>query len=272
MICALVGLAPAATPVTAQQEASGYRIGPKDLLDIQVLEEPEVNSEIRVQEDGTISLPYIGSLSVRGRTARQIGSEIQELLERDLLQRATVTVRVTEFRSRPISVIGAVNSPGNLQFSGSWSLVEALTAADGLAPEHGNTIYVLRRSENGLSAQLQIPVDELMLRANPALNIPIYASDLINVPPAVEVRVYCLGEVNRPGAVVFKDSERISLLAAIANAGGTTDRAGKRAYIQRKTTDETREIEVNLRAIIDGQSPDVELKAGDIIIVRESFF
>ncbi len=268
MVCALVGLAPA----TAQDNASGYRIGPKDLIDIQVQEEPQVSSEIRVQEDGTITLPYVGSLSVRGRTTSQVSSAIQQILERDLLQRATVTVRVLEFRSRPISVIGAVNSPGNLQFSGRWTLIEALTAAGGLAAEHGNTIYIMRRAENGLSAQLQISVNELMLRANPTLNIPIYAGDLINVVPAVEVRVYCLGEVNRPGAVVFKDSERISLLAAIANAGGVTDRAGKRAFIQRQTTDGQREIEVNLREIIDGRSPDVELEPGDIIVVKESFF
>lgn len=268
MVCALVGLSSAG----AQQGSTGYRIGPKDLIDIQVLEEPDASSEVRVQADGTITLPLIGTLSVEGRTTAQVSREIQEFLEKDLLQRATVTVRVVEFRSRPISVIGAVNTPGNLQFSGRWRLIEALTAAGGLSPEHGNTIYVMRRSENGLSAQLQIPVDELMLRGSRTLNIPIYSGDLINVSPAIEVRVYCLGEVNRPGAVTFKDSERITLLTAIANAGGPTDRAGKRALIRRETADGQEEIEVHLREIIDGRRPDVDLKAGDVIVVKESFF
>jgi polysaccharide export outer membrane protein len=271
-VLVLIGILTAPVPATAQSNASGYRVGPKDLIEVQVLEEPKFNGEIRVAEDGTIDLPYVGSLSVQGRTVNEVASDVRRLLERDLLQRATVTAQVKEFRSRPISVIGAVKEPGNLQFSGRWTLVEAITAAGGLSSEYGKTIYVMRRADSGLSAQLQIPVDELMLRANPSLNIPIYAGDLINVSPAVDVTVYCLGEVNRPGAVVFKDTERISLLTAIANVGGPTDRAGKRAFIQRQTAEGQTEIEVDLKRIIDGRSPDVLLQAGDVIVVKESFF
>ena len=141
------------------------------------------------------------------------------------MQRASVDVQVLEFRSRPISVIGAVKQPGNLGFSGRWTLLEAITAAGGLAENHGNVVYILRRADNGLSDQVAIDLDDLLVRADPRVNIPIFANDLINVPGAVEVTIYCLGEVAQPGALTFKSTERITLLTAIAHAGGLTDRA-----------------------------------------------
>ena len=149
------------------------------------------------------------------------------------MQRASVDVQVIEFRSRPISVIGAVKQPGNLGFSGRWTLLEALTAAGGLTDNHGNVVYVLRRADNGLSDQVAIRLDDLLVRGDPKANIPIFANDLINVPETVEITVYCLGEVGRPGALVFKSNERITLLAAIAHAGGLTDRASSKILIKR---------------------------------------
>jgi polysaccharide export outer membrane protein len=190
------------------------------------------------------------------------------------MQKASVDVQVLEFRSRPISVIGAVKQPGNLGFSGRWSLLEALTAAGGLAENHGNVIHVLRRSDNGLSDQVSIDLDDLMLRADPRVNIPIFANDLINVPGTIEVIVYCLGEVENPGALAFKSNERITLLAAIAHAGGLTDRAGGRIQIKRagRTEGGAQEIVADYKKILAGKEPDVELRQGDVIFIKESFF
>ncbi len=102
------------------------------------------------------------------------------------MQRASVDVQVIEFRSRPISVIGAVKQPGNLGFSGHWTVLEAITAAGGLTENHGNVAYILRRADNGLSDQVTIDLDDLMVRGDQRLNIPIFANDLINVPVTIE--------------------------------------------------------------------------------------
>jgi polysaccharide export outer membrane protein len=189
------------------------------------------------------------------------------------MQRASVAVQVVEFRSRPISVIGAVKAPGNLGFSGHWTLLEAVAAAGGLAESHGNVVYVLRRADNGLSDQVTIDLDDLMVRGDPRVNIPIFPNDLINVPVTVEVTVYCLGEVTKPGALAFKSSERITLLAAIAHAGGLTDRASSKILIKRGLrADGPQEINVDFKRILAGKEPDIDLWQGDVIVVKESFF
>lgn len=250
-----------------------YRIGPRDMVAIRVFEEPELNVDVRVNEDGSIRLPLVGSVPAEGLTENELAARLKTILESDLLQRASVSVEVTEFRSRPISVLGAVRQPGSLNFSGRLTLLEAITAAGGLAENHGESIFVLRRATNGLTDQVSIPIKDLLVRADPDVNIPIFANDLINVPAAVEVTVYCLGEVATPGALSFQSTEHITLLAAIARAGGLTDRASKKILIRRQRTGgEPQEIWVSYKHIIAGRTPDPELHQGDVVIVKESFF
>jgi polysaccharide export outer membrane protein len=257
----------------AQGKDPTYRIGPRDLLAVRVDEDAKLNGEHRVAEDGTVNLPLLGDVPVTGKTTTEISVVLKKLLEDKYMQRASVDVQVMEFRSRPIAVIGAVKQPGNLGFSGRWTLLEALTAAGGLAENHGNVVHVLRRADNGLSDQVTISLDDLMLRGDPKVNIPIFSNDLINVPGTVELTVYCLGQVNRPGALEFKSNERISVLAAIAHAGGLTDRASNKIQIKRAAgTSGPRELTVDYKKIIAGKEPDLELRQGDVLVVKESFF
>ena len=264
-----------AQPSLAQTESpnSGYRIGPRDLIEVRVFETQELNGSLRVSEDGQVNLPLVGSVTVAGLTEAEAAQRIKGILEQKALQRASVSVQVQEFRSRPISVIGSVRQPGNLAFAGRWTLLEALTAAGGLTDSHGAFIHVLRRSENGLSDQVSIRTDDLFVRADPRVNIPIFPGDLINVPGSVEVTVYCMGEVESPGAVTFKSSERISLLTVIARAGGLTDRAASKISIKRTDGQgKTAEITADYKRILAGRESDIDLQAGDVIVVKESFF
>jgi polysaccharide biosynthesis/export protein len=261
------------SPQAAQGKDPGYRIGPRDLLDIRVYEDAKLNGERRVSEAGVVNLPLLGDVAVAGKTTAEVSLALKKLLEDRYMQRASVDVQVLEFRSRPISVIGAVKQPGNLGFSGRWTLLDALTAAGGVDENHGNVAHILRRSDNGLSDQVTINLDDLLLRADPKANIPIYANDLINVPGTIEVTIYCLGEVARPGALTFKSSERISVLTAIAHAGDLTDRASSRILVKRAgRTDGPAEFNVDYKKILAGKEPDVELRHGDVIVVKESFF
>lgn len=264
----------AAAPAVAQGDPNGaYRIGPRDQVRIEVFEVDALNGDFRVNEDGTIRLPLVGNVIAEGLTEQELATRVKELLETQLLQRASVSVEVTEFRSRPISVLGAVTSPGNLNYPGRLTLLEALTLAGGLSGSQGETVQILRRAANGLTDQVTISLDELMVRAEPAVNIPIFANDLINVPPAQEVTVYLLGEVAGPGAITFKSNERITLLAAIAHAGGLTERASNKIRIQRRGAGgEVEEKVIRYQRLIAGEVPDPELQPGDVVIVKESFF
>lgn len=262
------------SPQNQQGKDPAYRIGPRDLLDIRVYEDEKLNGERRVSEAGVINLPLLGDIPVSGKTTSEVSAVLKRLLEDKYMQRASVDVQVLDFRSRPISVIGAVKQPGNLGFSGRWTLLEALTAAGGVTDNHGNVVHILRRADNGLSDQVTIQIDDLLLRADPKANIPIFANDLINVPGTVEITVYCLGEVARPGALTFKSSERITVLSAIAHAGDLTDRASSRVLIKRAGNADggPTEITVDYKKILAGKEPDVELRNGDVIRVKESFF
>ena len=263
----------AAMPLPAQR-TGGYRIGPKDQLRISVFEVPDLGGDLRVSERGTINLPPVGEINVQGKTSDELELHLKNVLEERYFQRATVSVQVLEFRSKPISVIGAVNRPGDLAFSGRWTLLEAITAVGGLAANHGDVIHVLRRADNGLTDQVEIPVDALLVRTDPTYNIPIFANDLINIPATVTVTIYCMGEVASPGALNFQDSERITLLSALARAGGLTDRAAAKISVKRtdKATGRDEEFRLDYKRILAGKDPDFPLHAGDLVVVKESFF
>lgn len=262
----------AAGQVPSTSTAS-YRIGPKDLLDIKVFEVAELNVERRVAEDGSVNLPLIGDVPAQGLTDGEFARRLKELLEAKYVQRASVAVQVREFRSRPIVVLGAVKNPGNLAFSGRWTLLEALSAAGGLSGDHGDLIYVLRRADNGLTDQVAIRVQDLLVRADPRVNLPIFANDLINVPGVTNVTVFFLGEVATRGAIAFRSDERITLLAGVARAGGLSDRASSDIAVKRKGPDGGQvEIKANFKRILAGKEPDLELQEGDVVVVKESFF
>ncbi len=272
ILLSLVSLA-GPSAVQAQGRSTVYRLGPRDLVEVRVYEDDKFNAERRVSEAGTISIPLVGEVGVGGMTEVEAARTIKETLEARLLQRASVSVQVREFRARPISVIGAVRQPGPLEFSGRWTLLEAITAAGGVSENHGKVVYILRNADNGLSDQIAVDLDELLVRANAKLNVPIYANDLITVPIAVSVTLYCLGEVTRPGALSFKSTDRVTLLAAIAQAGGLTDRAASKILIKRAAGNGPgSELKIDYKRILAGKDPDVELREGDVVVVKESFF
>lgn len=254
------------------QDTGDYRIGPKDLLEIRVLEIPELNVERRVGDSGTIDLPLLGQFNVAGLTALEARSQLEDLLTQKYVNRANVSVVVKEYANKPVSVVGAVTKPGSLTIPGNWFLLQAISAAGGLDQTAGKKIYVLRRGENGLSDVLEIKADDLFRGATTMWNVPIFPSDIVNIPSRTTVKVFCLGEVKNPGAMELDSDDRISLLSVIAKAGGLTDRASKTIRIKRKGLDgKDVEMRVNYKAVIAGKEPDPTLKADDVVIVGESF-
>jgi len=257
------------------QESSGvrsYRIGPRDKIQIHVAELPDLDTELEVEDDGTILLPVVGSIKAQGLTEDELALTIRARLESEGLRRATVRVRVTGYLSRPVSILGAVNNPGNHFIPGRATLLEVLMSAGGITREHDRVIHIRRRADNGLSDRVTIAVDDLIGRGDPAVNIPIFAGDIINIPEARQIRINILGEVGGSGTLNFRSTERVTLLAAIARAGGLTATASRKIRILRRQDGQEREITANFRRILSGKDPDVELEDGDIIVVKESFF
>lgn len=263
----------AASPLAAQDPLLEYRVGPKDLLEIRVLEIPELNVERRVSDGGAISLPMLGELAVNGMSANEIRDRLEQTLREKYVNRANVSVIIKEYANKPVSIVGAVARPGSLTISGRWTLLQAISAAGGLTQQAGRKIYVLRRADNGLADTLEIDRDELLQRSSAQWDIPIFPSDVVNIPARTTVKVFALGEVRSPGALEFDSDDRISLLSVLAKAGGLTDRASKSILIKRRGPDgKDTEWRVSYNGIISGDEPDPELKADDVVVVKASFF
>ena len=257
----------------AQEQSVDYRIGPKDLLEIHVFEVPELNVERRVSDSGSIELPLLGQVPVSGLSAGDVKTRVESLLTAKYVNRASVSIVIKEFANSPVSILGAVQKPGPLNISGNWYLLQAISAAGGLTPQAGRAIYVLRHASNGLSDRLEIKVDDLFRGASSTWNIPIFPSDVVNIPARATVKIFCLGEVKSPGALEFDSDDRISLLSVIAKAGGLSDRASNSIRIKHRGSD-GRDVEtvVNFRRIVSGKDPDPVLSRDDVVIVKESFF
>jgi len=89
----------------------------------------------------------------------------------------------------------------------------------------------------------------------------------------VEISVYCLGEVRNPGALTFRSTDRVTLLAVLARAGGFTERASKKVLIKKRTGDSLgSEVEVDYRRVLAGKDPDPAIAEGDVVVVREALF
>ena len=131
---------PSAPAITAQE----YRIGPEDVLSINVFEAQELNRDVRVSASGEISLPLLGPVRAAGLTPRELEFVLQELLHRTYMKDPHVSVFVREMQSHPVSVMGAVRRPGVFQIRGSKTLLEVLSLAEGLADDAGETVIILR--------------------------------------------------------------------------------------------------------------------------------
>lgn len=146
-----------------------------------------------------------------------------------------------------------------------------LSRAGGLTEKAGNKIVIIRQYPDGRSASLSIDIGELMLKGNADLNIPLQANDIINVVLDRFEDIYVFGQVKEPGQISMKIGSSMTLLRAIAQAGGFTDRARKSSVlIARRQNGKEIKIKVNVKKILSGKKPDFALLPNDVIYVKES--
>jgi len=256
----------------APATASEAPIGPRDVLDIRVFEDASLNTRVTVTDEGRIAMGLIGKIDVSGLSPTQVERVIKQALEAKYLAKATVTVVVAEAANKPISVIGAVMRPGRIPATGNITLLQAITQAGGLYTGYGKTLYVLRTASNGLSEQIPIDIEDLLVNGNPDLNLPLRPNDVINVPVDTPLTIYILGEVMHPGKVQFRRSQSPTLVQALAEAGGPTDRASSKCVLKRRTNGTEKSTTYDFKKILNGKAPDVFLQDDDTIYFRESVF
>lgn len=266
----------APAPSSPDSNLPAQKIGPDDLLWVSVADCPELTRNFRVGSDGTLRMPLLKErITATGKYPSEIEMEVAEaLVKEEILVRPVVSVSVAEYRSVPVSVLGAVKHPITFQAVGDVTLLDALTKAQGLSSEAGAEILVSKsqRGENGESTAIvqRIPVKALIDEADPALNIRLYGGEEIRVPPAG--RVYVVGNVKKSGSFTIQDGNDTTVLKAIALSEGLMPYASKEAYIYRRESgkNDRGEIAIPLGRILDRKAPDVKLEANDILYIPDN--
>jgi len=255
-------------------ESEEYIIGPKDLLEISVFGLDELNTTARVSEDGLITVALLGEVKVAGLTKSGVEKRLTRLFEERFLKNPQVTVFIEEYRSRIVSILGAVNEPGDYKLLGRQTLLQMISQAGGLTEDAGKEINVIRKKEDGVNASLKVPLEDLMEQGDVELNMVLKPGDIINIPIDKIVRVYVFGQVKKPGALEVKKSNIPTLLRAVAQAGGFSERANKGKVSIKRLNDQDKEVQiiVNAKAIIKGKKKDIQLKENDVVYVPESVF
>jgi len=267
---------PSATAVADVSPSSNLvqqKVGPDDLIGLQVYDAPEFSRTVRVSADGSIRLAGLPEpIRVQGLMPDDISVLVKEALVRaQLYVDPFVTTTVMEYHSRPISVSGAVRVPTMFQAIGDVFLSDAIARAGGVIPDQAGPEIIVTKpnGDTGTQSIQRIPIKALQSGTQPELNLKLVGGEKITVPDVGKFVV--AGSVVKPGPYPVLDGNPNTVMTAIAQAGGTIQYYDHTVYIYRPDqTGARHEIPVDLGKIQQRKAPDVTLQASDILFVPDS--
>jgi polysaccharide biosynthesis/export protein len=241
-----------------------------DLLDIVIFDTPELSGRFRVNLKGDILLPLAGKLHVAGLTLAEITDAVsQRYKDAKILVDPEVTVFVAEFTRRTITISGEVRAPGVYPIVAPRTLADTMAMAGGLNDAASRTVSVVHAADPNniihvtlnVGAQTPESIQEGRMEILPGDHIYVARSGVI----------YLVGELQRPGGYQVEHNNRLTLLEAVALAGGLTRVAkGSESRLIRRSPTGREELTVNLQKVLYGGGPDMLLTDGDIVFVPTS--
>lgn len=266
-VSACAALVLMACTCTAQQKET-LLIGPGDLLQVKVLDTPELDELARVTDAGAIPLSVGEEVKVVSKTPAEAARVIEKaLVEGSFMLHPRVTVTIEEYATQKISVMGEVKVPGAYPIHTARSVVDVLALAGGLTDGADRKIVIGRHDTHQsesyfVSNEAQADFETAAL---------IQPGDTIFVPKAGIV--YVLGDVAHPGGYTINNNEaEITALQLVARAGGTNHSAvPSKAILMRKAASGYKERPIELSRMQKGKVPDVKLEANDIVYVPFSY-
>ncbi len=235
-----------AAPALAQTEA----LGVGDAIRVTVHQHPDLTTDARVTERGTVLLPLVGEVKVAGLTPGAAGTQIADSLKRgQFLKNPQVQVALTTLRSRQVSVLGQVARPGRYALDGTSSqLADVIAAAGGISPTGVDTVTVIRDGKEHKIAVL-------------GSNFELKGGETVHVERAPVFYIY--GEVTRSGS--YRLEPNMTVMQAIAAGGGITPRGSDRRMKLRRPGPGGKLIETDI-TLRDVVKPD------DVIFIKEALF
>jgi polysaccharide export outer membrane protein len=260
------------TAAPATTDPGLYVVGANDVLTVTVFNQPQLSGKFGVEADGTLAFPLLGRLAVGGLSIRAVEDEIRRRLAGGYVKDPHVSVTMEQYRSQQIFVMGEVQRPGSLQFTGAMTLIEALARA-GSTTEKAGAEAVIVRSHAADSAPPASPAaveganaDTIHVNLRSlqtgelTQNIALRPGDTVFVPRAETV--FVLGQVRNAGEFVLRSGMTVRQVLALA--GGMTERgSSRRVQIIRTVAGKEVTTDVNLQT---------KVQPGDTIMVRERLF
>lgn len=267
-----------------------YLLGPGDVLDLRVYNEPQFNGALVVDDEGNVAIPFIeGPIRAQCRSDREIKIDVVKALSR-FLNKPQVSLRVTEAKSRPPAVVfGAVRSPSRVQMQRRVKLLDLLATSGGITEAAGGDIQIFHTEavmcpepEDLAAVPLdsykptdptQVGYDVYSLRelrdgkaeANPVIR----PGDIVIVQEALPV--YIMGAVRSPQGIYLKNGMQLKQAIAMVGGLGKEAKASKVViWRKKKGQAEPEKMLVNFNDIKNEKAKDIELQPYDIVEVPDN--
>ena len=278
---------PDQTPVQTPIQAPDYLIGTDDVLDIYIIDVPELSRQYRVSGNGTVTVPMLSTpVKAVGLTLSQFSTELtNDLKTAGLVSNPHVTTTVNQSRLHAVAITGSVKRPQIYPVFNQTTLLDMISQAEGLADDAGGVAiitrgdiasHVLAGSSSELpESQRTITLDlkRLLESGDPKLNLDIYPGDRITIPRAGIV--YAVGAVNKPGGFTMRPNTggmTVLQLLALAEDTKPTAKRGETIIIRNdaQSPGGRKQIPADLKTILSGKSPDPVLQPDDILFIPDS--
>lgn len=243
---------------------SDYKVGPGDVVKIDIYDHPDLATVARIGNDGSITLPLAGRLLIGGLSTSQAADVIAKSLAGDYVINPQVSVFVQEFKSKKVVIVGEVARPGLYELSRPTTLLELISQAGGPTRNAGQKAVINRPTGNKEGTEnntISVNIDDLYKTRDASADVSLMDGDTVSIEKAGVV--YVTGHVRRPAAYPIEPG--ITVIKAITMAGGFTELAA--------------EGKVKIIRKVDGSEQTLEnvslyepILPNDVMVVPESFF
>ncbi|RPI26781.1 MAG: hypothetical protein EHM61_10715, partial [Acidobacteria bacterium] len=238
-----------------------YRLGPGDLITVDVFGIEGFGRNLRISSSGTVTLPYLGVVQASGLTTTDLEASLAKMLDGRFIKNPQVSVFVAEYRSQSVFVLGAVQKPGQYQITQPLRLIDAIGLAGGLNLEAADNFAIVQKkgATNGpgdttpvatgqQNESIKVNLKDLLENGKLDLNVQIAGGDVVQIPERQIQRFYVIGDVNRPGSYELPREANVFISQALAEAGGPmrTAKASKAVLVRWDEGGKRQEMAVNV--------------------------
>jgi polysaccharide export outer membrane protein len=257
--------------IAVPEDFATLKLAPGFQLEIEVYDVAELSGTYRIDAEGNIQFPLLGSLRLAGLTRYEVSAMLEkELLLKEVLKHPQVRTDILQYMPDIVNVTGEVQQQGRLELLAPHDLLDILAKVGGVTSMAGNKVIVTRDRGNGKT------VETYVFHHNgentDLASVMIGKGDSVTVPRAGIV--YILGAVNRPGGYLLQEDGKLNVAQAFSVALGTTLQAKVTDIrILRPQPDATfKTIHLSYKKIVDGKETPPLLYAEDILYVPVSHF